>query len=94
MPPMSVVRRRRLGVAAVRLPGARDIGAQSRQLLAQQVYLALQREDIQLLRREGIAEFAQRVSLERRLGLERGQPPGDVRLGTATAVIATGMAPG
>lgn len=94
MPHMSVVRWRRFGVAAVPLPGARDIGAQGRKLLAEQVYLALQREDIQLLSREGIAEFAQRVALERGLGLERSQPPGDVRLGTATAVIATGMAPG
>ena len=87
------MRRRRFIVAALGLR-ARDIGSQGSQLLAQQMYLALQREDVQLLRRESVAEFAQRVSLERDLGLEGGEPLGGDGVGTAAAVIGTGVAPG
>ena len=87
------MRRRRFIVAALGLR-ARDIGSQGSQLLAQQVYLALQREHVQLLRCEGVAELAQRVSLERDLGLEGGEPLGSDRVGTAAAVVTTRVAPG
>lgn len=72
----------RVIVAAVRLC-ARHLCPQGRQLFAEHVHLALQRQDIHLLRREGIAEFTHRVALKRDLGLDNAK----ARSGVRTAVI-------